>query len=49
MKNNKFAKEAMKNSLRVAIRSGKNPITGRKFTKKQIAELKSLLKIGELK
>ena len=49
MKNSKFAKEAIKNSLRVAMRSGKNPFSGRRFTKKQISKLKSLLKMKELK
>ena len=39
-----FAKEAIKHSIKQARKSGKNPLTGRKFTKKQSDELKKLLK-----
>ena len=44
-----FAKSAMINSIKKAIKSGKNPLTGRRYTKKQISELKSLLKSKVLK
>jgi hypothetical protein len=44
-----FAKSAMINAIKQAVKSGKNPQTGRRYTKKQISELKSLLKCGALK
>jgi len=44
-----FAKLAMINAIKQSIKSGKNPQTGRRYTKKQISELKSLLKCGALK
>ena len=40
-----FAKKAMRNSLKEAIKKGKNPFTGRKFTKAQQEELKELMKV----
>jgi hypothetical protein len=44
-----FAKMAMKNSLKMAMKSGKNPLTGRRYTKKQIKQLQELLKSKDLK
>ncbi len=40
-----FAKKAMEHSLKSAIKKGKNPFTGRKFTKAQQKELKELIKV----
>ncbi len=39
-----FAKEAIKKSISNAIKKGKNPFTGRRFTKSQLAEIKKLRK-----
>lgn len=43
IKKYKFANSALKESIKNAIKSGKNPSTGRKYTKKEIEHLKSLL------
>ena len=40
-----FAKKAVRNSLKEAIKKGKNPYTGRRFTKAQQEELKKLMKV----
>ena len=39
-----FAKKAMQNSLKQAIKKGKSPFTGRRFTKAQQEELRKLMK-----
>ena len=40
----KKKKNAMKHSLKEAIKKGKNPFTGRRFTKSQQEELRELMK-----
>ena len=37
-----FAKKAVRNSLKEAIKKGKNPYTGRRFTKAQQEELSKI-------
>ena len=39
-----FAKKAMANSIKESIKKGKNPFSGRKFTKAQQKELVKLSK-----
>ena len=40
-----FAKAAIKRSIMQSIKKGKNPFSGRKFTKSQSKELRKLLKM----
>ena len=39
-----FARKAMVHSLKEAIKKGKNPFSGRRFTKDQQKELRELIK-----